>query len=119
MLYSMRYQVNHKGGDDFRPTLTLCLGDVGVRLEILVLDVDGMPVDLSGGDDVPIITFRRPDGTCTDKVAMFHTDGRDGLVVRVFGDGDLDQVGTWRFILTTGTTTWESQSFAVHRVLPV
>ena len=113
MTFYADFVVNQGPGDDFRPTQPVFAGDFGLVLRVMVRDVDGFPLDLSG-TSTPCFEFTRPDGS------VLSRDGNlagEGVVTYEFATGELNTVGHWDFSLTAGGVEWEPQRFNVRRTL--
>ena len=82
------------------------VNDTGVIFRVTVYDTNS-----TGGTTVADIssastkkfTFRRPDGTTFERVAVFTNTGSDGLIQYATVDGDLNGPGTWH-LQALGTT---------------
>ncbi len=67
--------------------------DEGVALVYQMINQStGLPADISAGTELKI-RLGYPDGTSADFDAELYTDGTDGKMVYVTGDGDLAQSG--------------------------
>ena len=74
------------------------VNDIGTIFRVTVYDTTS-----TGGTTVADIstattkqfTFKRPNGTTFDRVAVFTTDGTDGNIQYLSVDDDLNVAGTW------------------------
>jgi hypothetical protein len=93
------------------------VGDVGVILELGLTQEDGAPYPINNSN---VITFllKKPSGSVVAKQGEYVTNGADGLAQYVTVDGDLDQVGAWKYQLyiERGSAKLHSDIFA-FRVL--
>lgn len=69
------------------------VGDEGTIFRS-TLQEDGAAVNVSTAT-LKRISFKKPDGSIVQKVAVFTTDGSDGQIEYVAITGDLDLVGVW------------------------
>lgn len=67
------------------------VGDIGTRFRFQFLQ-RGEVLSVANADQLRVL-FRRPDGTTFTRVAVFASDGSDGLVDYVTVKGDLDAAG--------------------------
>lgn len=98
------------------------VGDVGTAFRDTVLDEEGAVIDLSSATEL-VMWFEKPaatDGDAPEVVeyaAELVTDGTDGKVQYVVGEGDLDRAGRWRAqfkaVVGTGTVHGSVHKFKV------
>jgi hypothetical protein len=89
------------------------VNDIGTIFRVTVYDTTS-----TGGTTVADIstattkqfTFKRPDGTTFDRVAVFTTDGTDGNIQYLSVDGDLNVAGTWHLqaYVATAAGNWKT-----------
>ena len=89
------------------------VNDIGTIFRVTVYDTTS-----TGGTTVADIstattkqfTFKRPDGTTFDRVAVFTSDGSDGNIQYLSVDGDLDIAGTWHLqaYVATPAGNWKT-----------
>ena len=89
------------------------VNDIGTIFRVTVYDTTS-----TGGTTVADIslattkqfTFKRPDGTTFDRVAVFTVDGSDGNIQYLSVDGDLDVAGTWHLqaYVATSAGNWKT-----------
>tara|TARA_R100001244_G_scaffold128546_1_gene99489 strand:+ start:27 stop:353 length:327 start_codon:yes stop_codon:yes gene_type:complete len=89
------------------------INDIGTIFRVTVYDTTS-----TGGTTVANIstattkqfTFKRPDGTTFDRVAVFAVDGSDGIIQYLSVDGDLDVAGTWHLqaYVATPAGNWKT-----------
>lgn len=92
--------------DEFQGLQACQQGDVGIAIVIAVADQDGNPVDLTTATSLKI-RLGAPNGTFSNKIAEFFTDGSDGQIVYTTVTGDLDQPGEYALqgVVTIGGIT--------------
>lgn len=96
----------------------LHVADVGAQIIATLTDTTGVAQDISQAIGEQII-FEKPDGSLLTVTASFVTDGSDGVVRYIFGEGDLDQSGTWRYQALITFASGEIYSdVAKFKVLP-
>ena len=92
------------------------VGDIGTAFEVTLKDCDGV-VDISTATSKELI-FRKPDKTVVVKIAVFKTDGTDGIIQYLTILDDLDLKGAWsiqaKVTLPTGTWSSDIQKFKVY-----
>lgn len=72
-------------------------GDIGLRLEVQLVDEEGLPLDLSLATLVEF-KLEPPDLSGTKlRTGAKLTDGSDGVVFYATAAGDLDKIGAWRW----------------------
>lgn len=101
-------------------TLTPHVGDVGMVLRVLVIDENGVALNISSATTREIL-LGKPDDTVTTNVATFTTDGTDGLIQLTTTASTFDQTGEWEIqghIIAPGVD-WHTAAatFAVLTVL--
>ena len=89
------------------------VNDIGTIFRVTVYDTTS-----TGGTTVADIssastkkfTFKRPDGTTFERVAVFTNTGSDGLIQYATVDGDLNGPGTWHLqaYVVTSDGTWNT-----------
>lgn len=86
------------------------VGDVGTSINLTVHDQDGTIVNISSSS-LTVISFRKPNGATTSRVASFTTNGSDGQMRYITVNGDLDQEGLWEIqaVITMPTGKWYSE----------
>jgi len=95
------------------------IGDTGTILECTIVDCQEPPqlIDVSSATVLKEISLRRPDRTTMVKVAIFKTDGTDGIIQYESLETDFDVKGTWsiqaRVQLSDGTWFSEKDTFTV------
>ena len=90
------------------------VNDIGTVFRVTVYDTTS-----TGGTTVADIslattkqfTFKRPDGTTFDRVAVFTSDGSDGNIQYISVDGDLNIAGTWHLqaYVVTPAGNWKTE----------
>ena len=79
-------------------------GDVATIMRVMIVDQDGVAVDLSGATTKDIL-FIGP-GRKITKETSFQTDGTNGVLDYVIVEGDISAFGKWtkqwHIILPTG-----------------
>ena len=70
-------------------------GAIGIPIAATVRNSDGSARDISNATIHDFI-FRKPDGSCMTRAAMFLNDGSDGILVYNTEAGDLTPAGFWR-----------------------
>ena len=80
------------------------VSDFGSIFRITLTDSDGVAIDVSSATTKQIL-LEDPDGTATTKVAVFFTDGSDGIIQWVATAGVLLIQGLWKIqgrVITAG-----------------
>lgn len=101
--------------------MSIRVGDVGTVFVLTIYDDDGNILDISTATSK---VFRFKNSTeVVEKTGSFLTDGKDGKVVYVFQNGDIDISGTWKVqaVVTMPGGYWQSsiETFRVEKNLTI
>jgi hypothetical protein len=78
----------------------LHVGDVGVPIQITVVDANGDPIpDLTSADSIELLMQKPIDGSFVVRDAECVLADGVSVVRYTLADGDLDQAGRWRLQL--------------------
>jgi len=89
------------------------VNDIGTVFRITVYDTSSTGTtsvaDISSATTKKF-TFKKPDGTTFERVAVFTSDGSDGQIQYLTVDGDLSGPGTWHLqaYVVTSDGTWNT-----------
>jgi hypothetical protein len=96
------------------------INDIGTIFRMTLLDEDDNPVDLATTTQKQLI-FKKPSGATLTKTAVFYTDGTDGIIQYTVVDGDLDELGEWKWqaYIVNPVGSWRSNiaKFRVYKNL--
>ena len=94
----------------------ICKDDIGTTFLYTVKSGDTAE-DISSATTKEYV-FIKPDGSTVTKTVQFDSDGTDGKLSYTTVDGDLDQVGVWRYqpyvVFDCGSFRASKVSFRVY-----